>query len=103
MASERRKTLQATAELLRRLPDLEALAQRLEDDPQELVARAFPAEDLGLLQRPWTTIPGALEMASPLDLTEVEPAVPIARELWLEAATWRVTMPLLTKAKVNFV
>jgi V8-like Glu-specific endopeptidase len=71
--------MKASRELIRLLPDLDKLAERLREEPKEMVSIAFAADDPGMRVRSLTSTPAvALE-----GLGEPDPAAGILDEPWL--------------------
>lgn len=79
--------MKAPPELLRRLPEPGELVQQLKDAPEDVISRAFPAEDPGLKVRRGLEPGGDLETLPTGDTEVVDPAFFIVRESWLEAGT----------------
>jgi len=79
--------MKAPPELLRRLPDPGELVQQLQDAPEDLISRAFPAEDPGLRVRRGLAPGEGLESFPMPEPEDIDPTVSILREPWLEAGT----------------
>jgi hypothetical protein len=80
--------MKATPELIRRLPNLDKLAQQLEEAPEKIISRGFPAEDPRLAERPPMAAPAAgLEMPGVGERDLFAPVDRISEEPWVRAGT----------------
>jgi hypothetical protein len=80
--------MKAPRDLIRQIPNLDMLSEQLHDEPEAIMARAFPEEDTGLRGR------GLIGLEELEDITEVpDYALPVSseRERWFVAGTRAIT------------
>lgn len=77
--------MRAPPELIRQLPNVDVLVQQLEDEPETIMARAFPAADRGFRARGIVEVAAAAAVTGPPALGEVETAIESERERWFDA------------------
>lgn len=75
--------MKPSTDLIRQLPDLDTLFERLEEDPARLVTRAFPAED----ERPVRALAGPAARSFAVELPGMEETLVAERRHLVQAGT----------------
>lgn len=80
--------MEAPRDLIRQIPNLDMLSEQLQDEPEVIMARAFPEEDTGLRSR---GLIGLEELREVTELPDSEPTISREREGWFAAGARAVT------------